>query len=93
VKEMKNIIERALAHYGKENQLLQFYEELNELGAAVNHYKRGKITKEDLVHEIGDVHVMLEYVKLIFDITDIEVDKAVIRSKVRLENKLLREEK
>lgn len=90
---MRNVIERALEHYGKENQLLQFYEELNELGAAVNHHKRGKISKEDLVHEIGDVFVMLDYIKLIFDIDDIEIDKAVIRSKERLEQKLLRCEK
>lgn len=90
---MKSIIERALEHYGKENQLLQFYEELNELGAAVNHYKRGKITREELIHEIGDVHVMFDYIKLIFGITDIEVDKAIIRSKERLEQKLIRCEK
>jgi len=85
---MRSLIEKSIAHYGHHNQILQFYEELNELGAAVNHYKRNKITKEELVKEIGDVFIMIEYIKVLFDIDDVDISKSIIRSKERLEFKI-----
>lgn len=86
--DKQQLIKKALEHYGHENQILQFYEELNELGAAVNHYRRDKITKQQLILEVADVLFMLEYIKLIFDINEKQIEESTQLSMQRLQNKI-----
>ena len=51
--------------FGEPKQLDQLQEECGELVAAVNHYRRGRITKEELAEEVADVLIMCEQVKRI----------------------------
>lgn len=87
-----NIIKQALNKFGNESQLLQFYEELHELGSSVNQYRRNKIPKDKLLEEIGDFYLMIEYLKVIFEISDADIILSVLESKEKLTN-LLNNEK
>ena len=89
----QSLIKKALNHYGHENQILQFYEELNELGAAVNHNRRNKIDKPALILEVADVLFMLEYIKLMFNITDKQIEDSIQLSMQRLETKIINNQK
>lgn len=84
----KELIKKVLNRFGKKNQIIQFFEELNELGCAVNHYRRGKIDKQFLVNEMADVNFMLNQIKYIYEITEEEIKEAYSYTKQRLIKKL-----
>ena len=74
-----NIYKKAIDHYGKEKQINQAIEELNELAVSLNHIRRDKCDKSDLLGEIADVLIMIEQVRHIFDIPLADVKKAMDR--------------
>lgn len=88
VMEEKELIKKVIKKFGKNNQIIQFYEELNELGGAVNHYRREKVDKQFLVNEIADVLFMIEQIKYMYYIEHKEVDEAYDYTKERLIKKL-----
>ena len=61
---MKDIIQKAIDSFGYENQLIKAKEELAELIVAIC---KGDI--DNILEEITDVEIMLEQLKLIYDIT------------------------
>lgn len=61
----ESIIFRALAHYGKDAQLLMLIEELDELADAVRFGDFDKISEE-----VADVAICLKYAFLIYGIPD-----------------------
>lgn len=81
-------IDNAIAIYGTENQLLQFCEECAEVIAAVNHYRRGKCSKEHLINELGDLDLMIRQARKIFKISPNDYLQAKSRSLNRLRDKL-----
>lgn len=86
--EDKELIEKVMEKFGEDNQIIQFFEELNELGSAVNHYRRGKIDKQFLVNEMADVKFMLKQIKQMYNITEEEIEESYEYTKKRLEYKL-----
>lgn len=73
-------------HYGFDNQLLQFCEEVGELIQALNKFRRKawKANKQQVEHlrkkvveEISDVYLMLYQFELFFPIYDMEVDEVI----------------
>jgi NTP pyrophosphatase (non-canonical NTP hydrolase) len=67
---------------GKEYQLHVIMEELSELIKAITKYERG-ITADtlDIIEETADVRNALEYVKLIYDIQEDNIERCM-RDKV-----------
>ena len=75
-----DILEKAIKHYGTENQLGVLCEESAELIQAISKYKRYKDdieTKQHIAEEIADVLIMIDQAKIILDIKDYEIDYPV----------------
>ena len=71
-----DILEKAIKHYGAENQMAQSIEELAELIVAINKYTRypDEIeSKHHVIEEIADVLIMIDQLKIILDIKDYEI--------------------
>ena len=71
------ILEKAIRHYGVENQMAQSIEELAELIVAINkclRYKDDIEARNNLVEEVADVLIMIDQLKIIMNIKDYEID-------------------
>lgn len=58
--------QRAIEAWGEEAQIGMLYEEMGELMTAIQHYRRGKTGKEEVLGEIVDVQLMLQQMEEIF---------------------------
>lgn len=85
----KYLFEKALAHYGPEAQIKMLYEEMAELQLAVCKNGRGADNLDNLAEELADVGIMLDQMRLLFDVEersrDIRVEK-VARLAERMDN-------
>jgi phosphoribosyl-ATP pyrophosphohydrolase len=72
MKRLTKIVNFLVNKNGKDVQLNQVIEELNELAVAINHLRRGKSNKENLVKEICDVYFMMEQLVMIFGVEEHE---------------------
>ena len=64
----KEIMERAIAHYGKETQLIVCIEELSELIKELTKHLRGRNSLLGLTEEMADVSIVLDEIMLIFGV-------------------------
>ena len=71
-----NIYEKAINTYGKSAQLDMVIEEMSELIKEICKKKRGKDNQDAIVEEIADVEIMLEQLKIICDIDNVDLDNA-----------------
>ena len=70
------ICQRAVDTWGKGSQLIICMEEMAELTKELSKNLRGQDNDLDIAEEVADVEIMLEQLKLIFDIhTDVECVK------------------
>ena len=72
-----DILEKAIRHYGVENQMAQSIEELAELIVAINkclRYKDDIEARNNLVEEVADVLIMIDQLKIIMNIKDYEIE-------------------
>ena len=60
------ICKRAVEVFGKDTQLLMYFEEAGELAQAISKDKRGFKDKTNIAEEIADVEIMLEQLKHIY---------------------------
>lgn len=72
----------AVSTFGIRSQVDMMQEEMNELGVAINHWKRGRAKDEDVITEIADVMIMARQMAIIFG--EEEVDAEVERKLSRL---------
>ena len=90
-----DILEKAIRHYGVENQLGVLCEESAELIQAISKYKRYKDdieTKQHIAEEIADVLIMIDQAKIILDIKDYEIECYRQYKLQRLEKRIINEE-
>lgn len=84
--QIDDIYKKAIETYGKEVQIIVAIEEMSELQKELCKYFRVNINTH-IAEEIADVEIMMEQIKMIFDI-----EKEVIREKAfkisRLEKRL-----
>ena len=74
-----------LLHYGEDSQIDVAIEEMSELTKELVKYKRSKVhfreklatSKEKVLDEMADVSFMMEYLRVIFQISDDEIKKRV----------------
>lgn len=75
--ETKEIYRQAIGKWGKAAQVTMVFEEMSELQKELCKNLRGKENGIEIAEEIADVEIMLEQMKLLFDI-----EEAVKRHKI-----------
>lgn len=86
----KSIYEKALEKWGIETQILMCIEELSELIHALVKYGR-KIngsSKDKIAEEIADVELMIEQMKVAFNIQKLDIENLKLKKIQRLEGYL-----
>lgn len=66
LKEINEIINKAIEIYGQDPQIWMTIEEMSELGNALAKYRRNRVTKSDICEEIADVLIMCIQMSKIF---------------------------
>jgi len=80
------ICRKALDKFGIVSQMGMMHEEMGELSAALEHYKRGRCKEDAVITEIADVTIMAAQMALYFGKE--EVDAEIDRKLEKLEKKL-----
>lgn len=91
VNEQKKVLIKALKNYGVDKQLLICEEEAAELIQAITKMQRypdDLNRRDNLIEEMVDVLICLEYLKLIYKIDDAEVDKQMNGKVKRIKNRM-----
>ena len=83
----KEIYRQALEKWGKIPQTIMLFEEMAELQKELSKNLRGKDNIYSIAEEIADVEVMIEQMKLLFEIED-DVKVWKYRKLKRLEERL-----
>lgn len=79
------VFERALSAWGEEAQIGMCIEEAGEMLAAINHFKRGRIEKGEMIEEFVDVYIMMSQMRYMNqELFDVIFDMKVRRIKQRL---------
>ena len=84
------VCQRAVEAYGKEHQLIICMEEMAELTKELTKNLRGRRNLQDISEEVADVEIMLEQVKVIFDLKE-EVSEAKEAKLLRLQKRIVRD--
>lgn len=85
---VKEILKKAIKHYGKSSQKDMLFEEMAELQKEVCKEKRGLGSICSIVEEMADVYIMLEQIKIIYDITDETINKFATAKLNRLNKRI-----
>jgi hypothetical protein len=83
------VYEKALLHYGEENQLVVALEELSECQKEICKFLRGFGNAGHLAEEIADAAIMLEQVRLIYGLNNLVCQKMDEKIK-RLEERVFK---
>ena len=86
-----DVLENAIRTYGVSLQLVIAIEEMAELTQAISKSFRGKENRDDIIGEVADVMVMLEQIKLIYNLDYQDIENKIQERLARLERKLLEE--
>ena len=84
------IFKKALAHYGPEAQIKMLYEEMAELQLAVCKNGRGADNLDNIAEEIADVGIMLDQMRLLFNVgpmSEVKRSDKVARLAERMDGK------
>lgn len=76
IPEASKILINAINHYGADAQIAKAVEELAELQQALCKYlcTRSESVRDNIIEEIADVEIMLQQIKMIFNINQSEVE-------------------
>ena len=85
---MDKTFSKAIVKYGVHNQCVVAVEELSELQKEICKAVRGQLHKEHLTEELADCWIMIEQLKMMFNITDADVQKIVWQKTARLKERL-----
>lgn len=86
----KDVLDKAIKKYGVEKQVLVCMEEPAELIQAISkveRYPEDSTRMQDLIEEMADVTICLEYLQLIYNIRQEEVDEWINRKVKRISKK------
>lgn len=87
----KSVIEKALEKWGSMSELVVTLEELSELQKEVTKQIRNDGKIENLVEEMSDVYIVMEYLKMIFAVSDEDIKKEIGVKLNRLSDRLGKE--
>jgi len=83
-----HIRQRIIARDGNKDILLHFTEELGELLSSINHCRRNRQTPENVMKEIADMMICLEFVKEIVGIDECNLDARISAIAYQLEKEV-----
>lgn len=86
--EMHRICSLAIVTWGADAQLNHVVEELNELGVAVNHWRRGRIDRNEVLEEMADVTIMIQQLALMMRLSHDDLERMVWDKLQKLEDKI-----
>lgn len=89
---MKKTITEIINKFGETNQLIIAMEECSELIKEVSKYIRTKDNKEHLTEELADVCIMIEQIRLIVGINELELYEMMQKKLKRTEERYLKRE-
>lgn len=81
----------AIEMYGKEHQTMIAIEEMSELIKELSKDYRGNQNHDQIVEEMADVHICLEQLQMMFNISDKELDDMVEKKMQRNHERLVKE--
>lgn len=87
-KDRKKVYIQAVEQWGAEAQLVIALEELNECGKEICKVLRGKGDMAHLAEEVADATIMLEQIRIMFNINDTvqqEMERKILRLERRIE--------
>jgi NTP pyrophosphatase (non-canonical NTP hydrolase) len=87
---MNKIYQATIARWGVDAQYDQAIEECAELIAALKHFKRGKVTRQEVIEELADATLMLGQLRWMFGE---ELVESAISDKLEKLKQLLDEDK
>lgn len=73
----REVLMEAIQHYGSDHQLNVAIEEMAELTKEICKRKRMANNRNEIIEEMADVLIMLEQLKLIFNISSIELEEQI----------------
>ena len=82
----REIYEKTINRWGEKAQFDQAIEECAELIATLQHYARGKVGPENVLHELADVYLMVGQLQYMFGEEEFEM---AVKEKVSKLNVLL----
>ena len=85
---MDKIFSNAIVKYGVHNQCIVAVEEFSELQKEICKALRGQLNRDNMIEEMADCWIMTEQLKMMFNITDADVQKAVWSKTARLKERL-----
>ena len=88
ISKNEEVYQKAITIYGSKNQIDMMLEEMSELQKELCKFRRGRNNLDNIAEEIADVEIMLEQMKIIFDVKDkvnIYKDFKIKRLEKRLE--------
>lgn len=68
------ILHAAIDAYGKHAQTTMFFEETAELTKELCKNARGKQNRDEIAEEVADVEIMLEQIKIMYDIPESQLN-------------------
>lgn len=78
------ILRKAISHYGRDCQKFKVIEELGELTVEASRMDSKRYKKANMVTEIADSTIMIEYLKIMNDISDAEIEQEMKYKLARL---------
>lgn len=82
--EKAQIYKELIKKHGKEKQIIVAIEEMSELTKECCKFFRGKENKNNLIEEITDVEIMIEQLKIIFNVSEaVEKEKGLRLERIR----------
>ena len=84
----KLILYAAINHYGKPAQTLQFFEEVAEFEKEICKNNRGFDNKDELAEEFADLQIMLDQIKIMYDIKDSQIEMIMQEKLERLKKRI-----
>lgn len=85
-RKVKELYFKAIDQYGIASQEWMLVEECGELLNAFAKLRRGRSSKEDIITELADVHIMVEQMACFFGIEEFKLEKEL--KLARLEERL-----
>lgn len=78
----------AIETFGKTNQTIVAIEELSELQKELTKTLRGSFNFEHVIEEIADVEIMLDQLKIMFNINSLDLMRAKLKKQNRLKERI-----
>lgn len=85
----ESIFHNAIGIYGVDSQIRKAEEELNELQKELFKWQEGYENRSHIVEEMADVGIMLDQLKMLFAVSDKELNAERLKKVTRLANRLL----